>query len=320
MAGPTVTLTFAGDSANLEKTFDRVGESAQSMSSEVGRASNRMADSSSALDRFGEAADETDTRAMGFRDTITGLSDAMAYFNDDSLTTEERLLTLGFAVGDLASGIYNFIIPSIKALSGWLRIGLGGAMTFIQKHPLALALTALAGVFVLLWTNSETFRDIVTGVFNAVWSVVKSVAGWIVGRWKWAVGVMSSAARSLGRFFSGIWDSLKSGAKTALNFVIDILNRAIGALNTLINGINYIPGVSIPHIPTIPRFHQGGKVPGAPGTEMLAILQAGETVIPANRSTDSGGVAFRFVGNTDTAVATLIMRLIRSGEIQIEAV
>jgi hypothetical protein len=37
------------------------------------------------------------------------------------------------------------------------------------------------------------------------------------------------------------------------------------------------PGLDI----TIPRLHEGGIVPGAPGTEQLALLQAGERVSPA---------------------------------------
>jgi hypothetical protein len=37
------------------------------------------------------------------------------------------------------------------------------------------------------------------------------------------------------------------------------------------------------------RFHMGGVVPGPPGSEHLAILQAGERVIPAGHSTGGTG-------------------------------
>lgn len=321
---PTVTLTFAGDSQQLEKTFNRVGDSAQNMGGDVSRASDRVRDSGSALDRFGEAADDTDTKAMGFRDTITGVSDTMRAFTEDGLSTEEMLLTLGMGIGDLASGFYNLLIPAVKSLAVALKVGLGKALTLIAAHPVAAALIALAGLFVVLWTNSETFRDIVKAVFSAIWDTVKSVAGWIAGRWDWLVGVMRTAADKIGGFFSGIWDALKAGARGAVNFVISYWNTAISALNGVIEGINLVPHVNIPKIPHIPKLHEGGVVPGARGSETLALLEAGERVIPADRAGGRGGggaggaVVVGFRGNTDTAVANLIMRLIRSGDIQLE--
>ncbi len=44
--------------------------------------------------------------------------------------------------------------------------------------------------------------------------------------------------------------------------------------------VPFIGGNTI-NVPNIPKFHNGGVVGGPPGSEMLAVLQAGETVAPA---------------------------------------
>lgn len=346
MAGPTVTLTFAGDSSQLQKSFDRVGESAQSMSGEVGKASGRVREYSSSWDRATEASDQADTRAMGFRDTITGVSDSLKGFTDSSLSTEERLLMLGMGFGDLASGLANFLIPAVKSLVGFLRVGLMKALTLIAAHPIIAAITALAGLFVLLWTNSETFRDIVTSVFQAVWGVVSSVAGWIWDRMKDVWGFLTSVAEGIGSAFGaafrGIWNAVKSvlgwigdrfrdigriassigegisnAFKGAFNFVARIWNNTVGSLSFSIPSWVPVVGGNTLSMPKIPILHDGGVVPGAPGSETLALLQAGETVLPTQGGGAGVGVSIAFTGNTDSAVATLIMRLIRTGQIQL---
>jgi hypothetical protein len=60
-----VTLTFAGETKQAEDAFDRVGESSRKMSDKVGGSAEGFA-------KAGEAADQLDTKAMGFRDTMTG--------------------------------------------------------------------------------------------------------------------------------------------------------------------------------------------------------------------------------------------------------
>lgn len=346
MAGPTVTLTFAGDTKQLENAFDRVGSATSSTAGEVGKASGRVKEYSSSWERATDASDAADTRAMGFRDTITGVSDSIKGFTDSSLSMEERLLMLGMGFGDLASGLANFLIPAVKSLVGFLRVGLLKALTLISAHPIIAAITALAGLFVLLWTNSETFRDIVIGVFNAVWNVVSSVAQWIWGRMQALWGFITRVARGIGSAFMGafrgarnvvssvigwIGDRIRwvgriasnigsaiSGAfRSAFNFVANLWNNTVGSLSFSIP--SWVPGIggSTLSMPKIPTFHTGGVVPGAPGSETLALLQAGETVLPTQGGGAGVGMSVQFTGNTDSAVATLIMQLVRTGKIQL---
>ena len=103
-----VTLTFAGETTGVEKSFDRVGSSAETMGRRVG-------ESSDGFRRAGEAADEVDTKAMGFRDTLTGVDDGMKGIAELSKGPSlEGFLLLGTGIGDLGSGFYNFLIPALE--------------------------------------------------------------------------------------------------------------------------------------------------------------------------------------------------------------
>jgi hypothetical protein len=76
-----VTMTFLGED-KLSGTFDKVGKSADAMQSKVKDAGNGMAHG---FDKTIEGFDTLDTRAMGFRDTITGLQDSMTALRAPSL-------------------------------------------------------------------------------------------------------------------------------------------------------------------------------------------------------------------------------------------
>ena len=216
---PQVTLTLAGDSAKLERTFGAVGASSKKMADEVGSSSKRVADETGdAYDRAGEAADNVDTKSMGFRDTLTGVQDTM---KGTSMIAKGDLFngffTLGAGVGDLGSGFYNFLIPAFKAFSvqaiqsaaatvrntvvttaqrgaSLASAAATNVMTVAQRalnlamraNPIGLIITALILLgtgLVLAYRKSETFRNIVNGAFNAVRNVAVSVFNWVRNNW-----------------------------------------------------------------------------------------------------------------------------------------
>lgn len=321
---PSVTLTFAGDEEKLTAAMDRVGAASKQMSDKVDKASDQMKHAGKSFDDLAEKSDTVDTRAMGFRDTVTGLSDSFKGLTDSSLSTEERLLTLGMGVGDLASGFTNLLFPAMQNLATFMKGGLSQAMTFVSSHPLLITLGLLAAAFVVLWTNSETFRKIVIGVMQAVGGFIKDVflgaINGIVAAWNGVIdwfanlpGRIGSALGSLGNIISGVF-------KGAVNMLIDGINWGIRRINDLIHGINWVSkfvGIpAIPDIPQIARLHTGiGEVPGAFGQEKLAILEAGETVTA--RGQDSGAIRLVASPGADSAVGTFINTLIRKGHIRV---
>jgi hypothetical protein len=64
----------------------------------------------------------------------------------------------------------------------------------LAANPIALvviAIVALIAVLVIAWKNSETFRDIVTGAFNAVWDAIKAVFGWLRDNWPTVLAILT---------------------------------------------------------------------------------------------------------------------------------
>lgn len=196
-------------------------------------------------------------------------------------------------------------------------------MTFVAAHPLMIALIALAAIFVLLWTRSETFRNIVMGVFNAVGDFVRTVFGgainWIVDRFNGLISWFTSIPQRIGAAFGNIGGFLGDAFKAGLNMAIGYINWWIDRINNLIYGINLInPFSDIPNIPHIPRLHTGvSTVPGAPGTEMLAILQAGERVSTSSESS-GGATSVHVSGDFNSLLYQAIKIGLKTGKLVIK--
>lgn len=319
----TVTLTLAGDSKQLEDAFSRVGAASKKMTDEVGQAA-------SGFDRAGEAADSIDTKAMGFRDTLTGLQDGFAGLKAVSKDgfNFESLLLLGFGIGDLASGFYNLLIPSMKSAITWMgntRIGMAitagatkvwtGAQWLLNTAFLAspitwivLGIIALVAVIVLIATKTTWFQD----AWKVAWGWIKKTA---IDVWEW----LKALPEKIGSTFKAIADFITWPFRTAFNAISDMWNKTVGSLHWDVPSWIPIVGGNSISAPKLPRFHAGGTVPGAPGTEMMAILQAGERVSPAGSGGNvvlevrSGGTRF-----DDLLVEALSRAIgVRGGNVQL---
>lgn len=206
MTGRRVVIEFLGEDKTASETFKKVQDSSQ-------KASKEMA---SGFDKAGEAADNVDTKAMGFRDTMTGVQDTMKGAGEIAKgNLFEGFLTLGMGIGDLGSGLYNFLIPSLKAMSKQMLVGaantvrstaasvahavtskvvaaatkawaatqwlLNAALTANPIGIVVVAIAALAAGLVLAYKKSETFRKIVDGALAAVKKAVSGVVEFFKG-------------------------------------------------------------------------------------------------------------------------------------------
>jgi phage-related protein len=109
-----------------------------------------------------------------------------------------------------------------------------------------------------------------------IWERVKQAVGkavdWVKNKWNMFIlglAIIRDRVRSVfsavAGFISGAFSKATGIVRGAVNSVISIVNGAIGGLNRMVNIANKIPGVNIPHIPSIPRLAQGGVVPPTPG-------------------------------------------------------
>lgn len=320
-----VTLTFAGDADQLERTFDSVGGSSERMADKVGGSSKRVAqETTDAYDKAGEAADNVDTKSMGFRDTLTGVQDTMS---GTAMIARGDLFngffTLGAGIGDLGSGFYNFLIPAMKAFSiqgaknivttarttvvtaaqrGAMVAGAiaTNGMTLAQKglnlamrmNPIGLVITALILLgtgFVIAYKKSATFRAIVQGAFAGV----KTAMGWVITAGGKVWEFFKFIGPKIGGAFKGLAGVITAPFRAAFNGIRNLWNNTIGGKGFHVP--DWVPEIGGKGF-TIPRFHTGTIVGGGMGSESLAILKAGERVTSGRNEASGGVVTFRADG------------------------
>jgi hypothetical protein len=337
MAGKNVvTLTLVGDHKKLTESFEAVNDSAKTMDDTV-------SNSTGGFDRATEASDQLDTKAMGFRDTVTGVQDSVKGFGSllKGDFSGDALLTAGMGVGDLASGFTNLLGPALGRTMGWLaqtRVGMmamhgwsllvSGATkvwagvqaafnVIMALNPVVLiiiAIVALVAIIVLIATKTTWFQDLWHAIWSKIGDPVKAVWGWIkdtlwpgirkvwegivdgvkkvwegiktyFGFWKGIIDKVmdwvGDIPGRIGRAFRGLGDAISAPFRAGFDAVRSFWNNVVGGKGFDIP--SWVPGVGGKSF-RFPRFHSGGVVPGAPGSEMLAVLQAGERVTPAGQS------------------------------------
>lgn len=146
------------------------------------------------------------------RDKIVGWVGALAAaFATHKIITKTSDLAekLGKAEGAVAK--LKAVAPGLADTLG--KIG-GLLKTAIFGHPWATLFAVIVGGLVLLWTNSETFRNIVIGAFDAVKGAVKAL---------WEKGI-KPAFKAISEFVKAAWDNVLKPTFEALHsFVADVL-------------------------------------------------------------------------------------------------
>jgi phage-related protein len=119
---------------------------------------------------FANMAESIGTILLPIVDKVSKfLSDLASKFSGLSPEAQKMVVIFGAiaaAVGPLLL-IFGKLISSFKVIKT--------AMLALSFNPLVLGITLLVGALVLLWKNSETFRNIVTGAFEAVKTVITNV-------------------------------------------------------------------------------------------------------------------------------------------------
>lgn len=347
MGKPQVTLTLAGDESKLTQAFDRVGESSRRMTDTVGQSSQRVAeDTESGFGRAGEAADGAEGKAQGFADVLTGTADigaGTAEIMKGNLF--EGFVTVGQGAADLAGGLASFLIPALSnltkaSLTNTIQTARQTAANVVAKgaslasaaatnvlavaqrvlnaamraNPIGIvitALTVLAGLFVLAYQRSSTFRAIVQGALNGVKTAAQTLASFFTGtlwpgiKWAWdkinsgaanaktwvvkqidgIVGFAKSVPGKIGGFFKGVGSAISAPFSAAFSAVKNAWNNSVGGKGFTIPG--WVPELGGKDF-RIPYFHTGGVVSGALGSETLAMVKAGERVTGGRNG--AGGV------------------------------
>lgn len=268
---PIIRVSFLSDTKDLVKGIDK----AESSLDDFADASKRAGDG---LDRAGEAADTMDTRAMGFRDTMTGVEDTMKGVGEIAKgDLFSGFLTLGMGIGDLGSGIYNFVIPGLKALSlssltaakdmvasaakqgvAWVKLGVQSllhagkvaAAWLIAMGPIALVIAAVIAVVALIILNWEKVSAFLKRVWEGIKRTAENVWNAIKAFFKSAIDAVVKLFQNwtLPGLIAKHWDKIKDGVRAVRDWIKDTWNglidwfkklpgRVSGALGGLFDGL-----------------------------------------------------------------------------------
>lgn len=219
----------------------------------------------------------------------------------------------------IVTGAMNAVLGAAQAVGRWFREtfwpwmrGVWEAVSGAAGRMREAIGKAWDGLVKWLGGIPGRIGSALSGIWNGIKSGLGAAIGWVsqkvAGLVKWAGGIPGR----IGSAVSGMFDGIKDAFRSAINWIINKWNNlsfSIPGVDTHIPGIGTVGGFTI-GTPNIPTFHTGGMMPGAPGSEGLALLQAGERITPANRS---GGVIIQVNGALDpVAVALQIQKLLRN--------
>ena len=253
-------------------------------------------------------------------DVIQGLADnhaesytALQHFKH---WVDETLFSLGeygdvaaalalplLALGPISTAVAGFFrLMGSQALINGARMAAGWLLAMGPIGIVIVAVGALVAAFMWAWNNVDGFADF----FRNAWSWIKNAASdganWVGSQLSrirdgfnsliaWFQGIPGR----VGAAFRTVGEAIASAFRGAFNRVAGFWNRTIGSLSFTIPG--WVPGMggSGFSMPRMPTFHTGGRVPGQPGSEVLALLKAGERVIPEDRTGNNEAIFNREV-------------------------
>jgi phage-related protein len=337
MPGPQVTLTFAGDESALTRSFDKVGDASKRMEGSVGSAGKMVGDSSAGFDKANAASEQTydkfdalESVGRGTSDTMSGLGEIM------SGNVLQGSTDLAGGVAALADGFSGALLPAMRGGVTWLKnttIAQKAMNLAMRANPIGIVVTVLAllvGAFILAYKKSETFRNIVNGALNGVKNVAVAVVGWIKNNFPKILGFMTAPFSlvikpiikhkdqilavvkaipgAIGKFMSKVGSIISAPFKAAFDGIRNAWNNTVGGKGFSVPG--WVPGIGGSSF-TIPRFHSGGIVSGAMGSESLAVLRAGEKVSAGSNSGGGGVITIRADGQYAKLLLAMLKEQVR---------
>ncbi len=98
---------------------------------------------------------------------------------------------------------------------------------------ITLAIIALIAIIIVAWQHSETFRDIVTGAFDAVLGAVKAVWHWISDNWPLLLTILTGPIGAAVALVVKHWDSIKAGFTAVKDWIGDRVGDIAGFIEAL---------------------------------------------------------------------------------------
>ena len=213
----TLTVTFAGDTDQLtkaSKTAVKDLDKVEKSSRDVG-------------ETFGDNASKSAQLAGGFGDLGGALSNMGGPLGSVGSTME--------VMGPAIMGVTGAMDLAELATGAWTGVQwlLNAALDAMPIILIVAGIIALIAVIVLAWQHSETFRDIVTGAFDAVLDVIMGVWHWVQDNWPLLLAIITGPIGIATLLIIDNWQKIKDGFSAVYNWIVSVA----GNIFTFITGI-----------------------------------------------------------------------------------
>ncbi|MGX4667882.1 phage tail protein [Cerasibacillus sp. JNUCC 74] len=139
----------------------------------------------------------------------------------------------------ISSVMTNFL-PKMMVL----KEAVMGLFAILAANPLALIITLvtlLATAFVYLWTNSQTFRDIMMSVWEAILAfimpIIQEIVGFVMSVWGQLTAWWTQNQALILQTFQTIWGAILAVITTVMNFLMPFLTAAWQTISTVITTV-----------------------------------------------------------------------------------
>jgi phage-related protein len=189
------------------------------------------------------------------KQVVDAVADALNWFlNLDSGMQKFIVIALAVigAVLLIVGAILKFIVMAAKVRVALLLLRGSMLATWAAAlGPIALVIAAIAiivGIIILLWKKNETFRNIVTGAWNAIKDAVSAVADWFTGTllpalesvWKAITGGVTAVKDVI----VNVWNGIVNFFQTVFAVISAIITTYINIWKTIITtALNIIKGI-----------------------------------------------------------------------------
>lgn len=138
------------------------------------------------------------------------------------------------AAGGMAAWLAQTKVIS-AATKVWTAVqwALNSAVLASPVTWLVVGIVALIAVLVLAWKHSETFRNIVTGAFDAVKGAAAAVFNWIGNHWPLLLAILTGPFGIAVYLIVRHWDEIRSGASSAVHWITGRFGDLVGFVTGL---------------------------------------------------------------------------------------
>lgn len=170
---------------------------------------------------------------------VKNAATAVVAFGGPVLTAAGSMLTFASTLSQIN---YAAIAKGFQAITNVTKIwavAQGILNAVMAANPILLiilAIVALVAAFVLAWTYSETFRDIVTGVFMFVWNIIQAVWHWIADNWPLLLAILTGPIGIAVYMIATHWEMIKQAFLGAWQFITGLWGGLVGFFGAIFGG------------------------------------------------------------------------------------